>query len=241
MLSISDLITWLHLEIGQRDKLLLILASLDSPSQVKDMKERAENAGFRFPTTWNPSSTLARSKGLAIRTSKGWEITEIGKQHLRNIGVTKISAAAVQVATDLREELLLIKDTQTQSYVEETIRCYEAGLYRSAIVMSWIGAVAVLHKFVCENYLAAFNREAKRVNSKWKSANATHDFANMKEADFLDRIASLHIIDKNVKTELKNCLNRRNSCSHPNSLKVRANTAAHHLEVLILNVFNEFH
>ncbi len=241
MLSTSDLKSWLHRDLGQRDKLLLILASLDSPCQVKDIKETAENAGFRFPRTWNPSSSLGRSKGLAIRTPKGWEITDVGKQHLRNRGVTKISAAAIQVATDLREVLLDIREIETHSYVEETVHCYEAGLYRSAIVMSWIGAVAVLQKYVYENYLVDFNKEAKRVNSKWKDANTTDDFANMKEAEFLDRIATLSIIGKNVKTELKNCLNLRNSCGHPNSLQVRANTVAHHLEVLLLNVFKVFH
>ena len=178
---------------------------------------------------------------MAIRTPTGWEITDVGKQHLRNMGVTKISAAAIQVATDLREVLLDIRDIETHSYVEETVRCYEAGLYRSAIVMSWIGAVAVLQKYVYENYLADFNKEAKLVNSKWKDANTTDDFANMKEVEFLDRIATLSIIGKNVKTELKNCLNLRNSCGHPNSLEVRVNTAAHHLEVLLLNVFKVFH
>ena len=33
---------------------------------------------------------------------------------------------------------------------------------------------------------------------------------------------------------------RRNGCSHPNSLKIGANTAAHHIEILLLNVFQKF-
>jgi hypothetical protein len=189
---------------------------------------------------WNLSASLGRSKGQAIRTPEGWEITEAGKQHLRNLGVTKISPAAVQVATDLRAELPKISNDDTRLFVEEAIKCYEAELYRSAIVMSWLAAVDVLHRFVHQKYLAEFNAEAKRVDSRWKYAKTTDDLGRMAEADFLDRIAGISVVGKNVKKELKDCLDRRNGCGHPNSLKVGANTAAHHIEILLLNIFKAF-
>lgn len=240
MLSPSDLKTWLHRDLPQRDKLLLILASQDNPCQVKEMKEVAKKAGLRTPSNWNPSATLGRSKGLAIRTPEGWEITDSGKQHLRNLGVTKISPAAVQVALDLRAELQNITDDDTRSFVEEAIKCHEAELYRSAIVMSWLGSVDLLHNHVLENHLKRFNAEAKRIDTKWKDARTKDDLGRMKEADFLDRIVGLSIIGKNVKKELKDCLDRRNGCGHPNSLKIGPNTVAHHIEILILNVFQKF-
>ncbi len=240
MLSSSDLKTWLHRDLSQLDKLLLILASLDEPCQVKDMKERATVAGFRVPKGWNPSAPLGRAKGLAIRAPKGWEITDAGKQHLRNLGVNKISPAAVQVAIDLRQELPKIKDENTRAFVEEAIKCHEAELYRSAIVMSWLAAVDVLHNHVRAKHLKAFNAEAKRVDTRWKDAKTTDDLGRMGEADFLDRITTLSIIGKNVKKELKECLGRRNGCGHPNSLKIGANTVAHHIEILLLNVFKVF-
>lgn len=240
MLSSSDLKTWLHRDLGQRDQLLLILASLDAPCQISDIKVQAREAGFRVPKTWNPSSTLGRSRGFAINTPNGWEITETGKQHLRNLGVTKISPAVVQVATDLREELSNITNDLTCSFVEEAIKCYEVELYRSAIVMSWIGAVAVLQNHVLTKCLAEFNTDAKRVDSKWKEAKTTDDLGRMREADFLDRIETLSVIGKSVKNELKQCLDRRNGCGHPNSLKIHANTTTHHIEVLLLNVYKVF-
>ena len=146
----------------------------------------------------------------------------------------------MQVATDLREELSNISDPPTRAFVEEAIKCYELELYRSAIVMSWIGAVAVLYNHVHANHLSKFNAEAKRVDAKWKDALTTDDLTRMREANFLDRIAALSIIGNDVKRVLKNCLNRRNSCGHPNSLRIRANTVAHHIEVLLLNVFKRF-
>ena len=213
---------------------------MDESCQVKDMKDRAKEAGFRLPATWNPSVSLDRSKGLAIRTPQGWEITDAGKQHLRNLGITKNSPAAVQVAIEFHADLPNIKDEDTRSFVEEAIKCYEAELYRSAIVMSWIGAVAILHNFIHAKHLKTFNSEAKRVDPKWKEAKTKDDLGKMKESQFLDRIATLSLIGDDVKKALKNCLVLRNSCGHPNSLHISANTAAHHIEILLLNVFKTF-
>jgi hypothetical protein len=238
LLSLSELKSWLHRDLSQRDKLLLLLASLGKPCQIKDLKELAQRAGLRVSAGWNLSASLGRSKGLAIRTPQGWEITEAGKQHLRNLGVTKISPAAVQVATDLRAELSKISNDDTRIFVEEAIKCYEAELYRSAIVMSWLAAVDVLHGFVRQKFLTEFNAEAKRVDSRWKDAKTTDDLGRMAEADFLDRIVAISVVGKNVKKE--DCLDRRNGCGHPNSLRVGANTAAHHIEILLLNIFKVF-
>ena len=240
MLDCGDLKTWLHRDFAQRDKLLITLASFDAPCQIKDIAERAKMAGFRIPRTWNPSNSLRRSKGMAIRTPKGWEITETGKQRLRKLGISKISAAAVQTAIDLRQELSNIGNSDTRSFVEEAITCYELELYRSAIVMSWVGAISVLYGHVHANHLARFNAEARRVDSKWKDAITMDDLTRMREADFLDRITALSIVGRDVKKALKNCLTRRNSCGHPNSLRIRANTVAHQVEVLLLNVFTRF-
>lgn len=146
LLSKDDLKIWLHRKLSRRDKLLLVLATCDKPCQVKDIRSRAKEAGFQVPTTWNPSASLRNSQGLAIRVQEGWEITDVGRQHLRNLGVTKVSPAAVCVATELRAELLHIRNDEIRSFVEEAIKCYEAELYRSAIVMSWIGAVAILQR-----------------------------------------------------------------------------------------------
>ena len=205
-----------------------------------DMKGRAIDAGFNVWTKWNISSSLNRSKGLAIRTPEGWEISDRGKQHLRELGVTNISPAVDQVAIDLRAMIQYIKDEKTRSFVEEAIKCYEFGLYRAAVIMAWVGAVAVLYNHVYTNYLGAFNAEAQRVNSKWKAAKTTDDLSRMGEADFLDRIAAISIIGKDVKRELTSCLGRRNGCSHPNSLEISTNTVASHIEVLLLNVFKKF-
>lgn len=240
MLQDNDLKTWLHKKLSQEDKLLLILSTFDEPCQIAKLKDKASHAGLRIPTTWNPSRTLGRSDGRAIRTPQGWEITDTGRQHLRELGVASANPVVVQVATDLRAEMKTISNKDTQAFAEEAIKCYEAGLYRSAIVMSWLAAVDVLHKEVHANHLKAFNAEAKRTNAKWKTAKTTDDIGRMNEAEFLERIAAISVIGKNVKTELKNCLDRRNGCGHPNSFQIGSHTVAAHIEVLIMNVFSKF-
>lgn len=241
MLDINDLKSWLHKkDFAINDKLLMILSSLEPPAQVKDINQQAKNVGFRIPPKTNISSLLSRTNGLAIRTPEGWELTDSGVGHLIQLGISTLSPASIQVAVDLRKELDGISDATTKSFAEEAIKCHEAGLYRSAIVMSWMTAIDILHKHIHANHLADFNKEAKRINANWRPAKSTDDLGKMKESDFLDRLSTMSVIGKNVKKELKDCLDRRNACGHPNSLKIGPNTVAHHLEILLLNVYQVF-
>jgi hypothetical protein len=239
LLRSDELKEWLQKELTKLDKSLLILATQESPIGISRLCELAEIAGFREIKKWNVSAVLGASKGKAIRTT-GWELTEAGKIHLRNLGVSSVSPAAMQVAVDLRNHLVKVSEAQTREFVEEAIRCHEAALYRSAIVMSWLGAMDVLQKHVHANYLASFNAEAFRVNVKWKVAVSQDDIGKMGEGDFLDRMESLSIIGKNVKAQLKVCLDLRNGCGHPNSLIVSVNKSAAHIETLLQNVFEKF-
>ena len=240
MNSPIDLKAWLHRDISRLDKLLAVLATFEEPCQVRKIVLRAAEGGMRVPKNWNISDILGRSRGLAVRTSDGWEITTAGLNNLRELGVLSPNAAALDIAASLRSELSKIKGSTTRAFVSEAIKCYESNLYRSAIVMSWLAAVQVLQKYVVTHHLDSFNAEARRVNMRWKNARTTDDIGLMREAEFLDRMSAISIIGKNVKAELKACLDRRNSCGHPNSLRIGPNTVTHHIEVLVLNVFEPF-
>jgi hypothetical protein len=240
LLNPQELKEWLHRDLKQLPKLLLILATFEKPCSLADVRERAGSAGFKIPKGWNPSSTLSKSKGLAIRLPEGWELTDSGRSYLRNLGIETLSPAAVKVASDLRQHLDKIGNATTRAFAEEAIKCHEAQLFRSAIVMSWVAAVDVLHREVVKNHLTAFNAEAKNADSKWKTAVNTDGIGRMNEAAFLDRIVAIGMIGKNQKDELAKALKLRNGCGHPNSLKVGPNTVASHLELLLLNVFEHF-
>ena len=239
MLKAQDLKEWLHRDWTQLDKLLLILATFEVPTKVADLRRRAATAGLRMNDSWNPASSLGRSKGFAIRVPEGWELTESGRAHLRNLGVASLSPAAVKVAADLRAHLHKIQNATTKAFVEEAIKCHEAQLNRSAIVMSWLSAVDLLYRVVVKRHLSTFNINAKSFSAKWKEAKSEDDLGRMGESDFLDRIAAIGVIGKNQKTELKKALDLRNGCGHPNSLKIGPNVVAAHLELLLLNVFEK--
>lgn len=237
MLEASTLKDWLHRDYNRLDKLLIVLATFDAPCSIESIRARSISAGLRLPKSANISSVLLRSGGLAIRLPAGWELSRAGKDHLRNLGISSLSAAALQADASLRAHLGNITVETTRQFVEEAIKCFEAKLYRSAIVMSWIAAVDVLYREVVANHLSAFNAESSRVNAKWRVATNEDGLSRMGEADFLDRLAAINVIGKNTKTELVNALNLRNGCGHPNSLRVGPNNVASHLETLILNVF----
>ena len=237
--NIDALKIWLHKNIDSTNKLLLCLACLNKPASLDDIRKISIQAGFKIPASWNMSSLLSRTKGKAIRTPKGWELTPSGFQSLDECGVS-VNAGTPKISSGLRTHLEKIKNNETRTFVEEAILCYEYGLFRSAIVMSWISALDGLYNYILENRLTEFNAEARRIDTKWKTAQNRDDLTRMKEADFLDRISSISIIGKNVKEELQNCLKLRNGCGHPNSLKVGQHKTSSHIETLLQNVFEKF-
>jgi len=138
----------------------------------------------------------------------------------------------------LRNHLAGVSDPLTESFVTEAITCYEMGLHKAAVVLSWVGAVSILQEYIIQNKLAEFNAEARRRNLKWKDAKTRDDFGRMKEYDFLQILEGISVIGKSVKQELEKRLQLRNACGHPSSLRISDNTVAAHIEVLILNVFS---
>src|SRR5207245_865629 len=133
-----------------------------------------------------------------------------------------------------------LSDPETITFLQEAIACLEAGLKRAAVVLSWVGAMSVLYKFVVVNHLTAFNAEALRRDGKWRVASSADGLARMKEHDFLDTLEAIGVIGKNVKQELLTSLSLRNACGHPNSLLIGENRVAAHIEVLVLNVFAKY-
>ena len=242
MLDTGALKNLLHQSgFSQTDKLLLCAAcEVDTPKSVAAIKEIAKKSGFRLVDRWNVSTILSRSGGLAIRTDKGWELTTSGKARVAQLAGAAITSFSPKVASSLRSHLSSISSSETVAFLEEAIRCYETKLYRSAVVLSWVGAISILYDYVVLHKLTEFNAEAIKRNVKWKAAITKDDLANMKEHDFLQVLQSISVIGKSVKDELEGCLKFRNGCGHPNSLKIGESRVSGHLETLVLNVFSKF-
>ncbi len=228
-------------EYSKLEKVLMCLAvNVETPKQIKNIKELAVSSGLRIAKNWNISQFLGGSNGLAIRADEGWELTSDGRRRVAEIVGPSASSSIPIIASSLRQHLPGITDEKTKEFVEEAIECYEANHLRAAVVLSWVGAISLLYKNVVDNHLTDFNTEAKRRDAKWKNARNSDDLAMMREINFLNIIDHLSIIGKNVKQELENCLKLRNSCGHPNTLKIGESRVASHMEILVLNVFSVF-
>ena len=227
--------------LSRHDQILILLVVDDlAPKQVAALKLLGRELGLRKVQEWNISSVLSRYAERAVRVPAGWEITEAGLERLHALGISTQSKNLVNVAHELRTHAASLKDDTTRSFLGEALSCYEAGNLRAAVVLSWVGAVWVLQQVVFSGHLADFNTEAIRRDAKFRPIKAADDFGRMQERDFLQIIASLSIVGKNVKQQLEQRLDLRNAAGHPNALVIGANVAAAHIETLLDNVFLRF-
>jgi hypothetical protein len=230
-------------QLANRDQLIVLLAIEPVEAlSVEKIKSRSVNAGLPKLAKKNISDMLAKSNGFVARTTAGWEIQQAGITRVRELAqAAHVNLVVTHSSQSLRGHAGTISDSLTQSIVDEAIYCFEARQYRAAVVFSWAGAVALLHKHVFSKKLVEFNAEAIRRDAKWRTAKQQDDLGRMKEHDFLDVCEAIGVIGKNVKQILQNeCLMLRNACGHPNSASIAENSVAAHIEKLIKNVFSRF-
>ena len=228
-------------KISNVNKTLVCLAAAPlEPKSIDQIRKIAVDHGLRSAQRWNISQNLASAKTYAINTKAGWELTRAGKERVAAVIAPHASSVVMTTVLGLRQHLPSIHNSATRSFVEEAIKCYEAKLYRAAIITSWVGAIAVLYDKILSSHLTLFNAEASKRDPKWRVAKTADDLSRIKEHDFLQILPALSFIGKNVKDELEGCLKLRNGCGHPNSLVVGEHKASAHLETLIQNVFSKF-
>jgi hypothetical protein len=133
-----------------------------------------------------------------------------------------------------------LSEPHIRSFVLEAVNCLRGGHLRAGVVLSWIGAIAVLQDYVASKYLAEFNNDAKASGLLKRDARSVSDFSKIKEADFLDSAERIGVLSNAVKKELKVCLDRRNNCGHPNDYVVTETAVAAHIESLIVHVFERY-
>lgn len=206
------------------------------------IKQTAKKAGLNDSVLKNISSYLKkiRAAGFIIKTVDGWELSENGIDKINSIVGQKDNSPKVKVSDSLRGHLISITNAHTRNFVSDAIKCFECDCFRAAVVLSWVGAISLLYDYVFANKLSDFDKEALRRDSKWKKVKSIDDFSRMKEYDFLQILASISVIGKNVKTELESCLKLRNGCGHPNTLKIGELRVSAHIEILILNIFSKY-
>jgi len=230
-----------HIAKTRNDKAIVALGALSASSAVKNIQIKLGKLGEPSAKRWNLSAVLSATGGRAVRTADGWELTALGRTELLKLAAEHEPASALKKPADLLRKLLpTLGNAEVRAFIEEAIGCVEYSLLKAGVVFTWVGAVAVLHDHIVTKHLAAFNADAKSIDPKWRPAKNADGLTVMKESDFLDTLVRIGVIGKNVKTELKQCLDLRNSCGHPNSLKIGEAKVQSHIETLVLNVFQKF-
>jgi hypothetical protein len=221
--------------------LLILFYEKNRPKKIKEIIKIGKDIGLKDIGKWNVSNYLRRAKGKAILTPGGWELSPaVHSDFISEIG----NPEKVSIVSGVRKHLAKIKNRQILEFIEEAISCFENDQNRAAVVLSWVGAVAILYEHILKNSLTDFNVDASRRYSgrgeKWKYAKTVDDLGEMKEFEFLEVLRTISVIGKSEKDVLNSCLKLRNGCGHPNSLKIGPKKVEAHLEDLILNVYSKF-
>ena len=218
--------------------LLCVAAAGAKAAHTATVRKLAIEAGVKGAKKINLAAHLHSAEDKVFKAPQGWELTESGRKYVAGLAAQELSTSpAATEAQSLRTLLPKLKNDDVRAFLTEAVVCAEQSLVRAAVVLSWVGAVALLHDEVTAHHLAAFNTEALKRDRKWKPAKTSDDLSRMKEATFLEVAEALSLFGKSVKQELETCLKLRNSCGHPNSLKIGPNKVAAHLESLALNVY----
>ena len=210
------------------------------PKTVSEIRALAAEAGVRGHRTWNISAALSSLKAKVLRAQSGWELNPAGKAYAQSLREPDAQTVP-EPLLELRKHAESLKNEAVRQFVFEAIACCEQGLHRAAVVLSWVGAVAILYEHVVMNCLEEFNDLALKRDPKWGVAKNADGLARMKEADFLVILENLSVLGKSTKQELEGCLTLRNGCGHPNSLKVSRHRVLAHIEVLADNIYGRFH
>jgi len=222
----------------QLDVLILLLCvdGVDGASTGNLVRLGVE-LGVHKIEQWSISTVLNRGKQYVMRVSKGWKLTNLGKERALTLCGEQRSLKCVSGLTSYVEGL---PECATKRFLVEAVTCYEAGCMRAAMIMAWVGAMSVLYEHVLSNHLSAFNEAAAKRNPKSKAAATYDDLANMRESDFLEVACSASVIGQSVKKDLAACLDFRNGCSHPNTLIVLPSRVESFMETLFVNVYQRY-
>jgi hypothetical protein len=230
-------------DLSKTDKLLAVL--LDEAAPAKSNKEiRRICTDLQFPVS--PSDVRSHlQQPLHQRkitySEKRWCLTDFGRVYLGRKGLLPDSySLVVNPEEAIRIHIGQIKNPARQQFLWEAVQCLEEKLYRSAIVMSWLGAMAILNDFVVKNELERFNIQGAFQDPLWQNVSSVDDLSRLKEVDFLQIIGMMGLIEEAVEKQLNECLRRRNRCGRPNAYQINRQVVAQHIEILVLNVYAKF-
>lgn len=200
---------------------------------------------------------LASPSWLASHMSKGVSnkpkrfVKRDGGYRLENKRKETIAALLGDGTPDAQTSAALSRlETQVppgtkRDFLHETIKCFNAGANRAAIVMCWNLAAHHLQEYIIADTTrhAAFDAVlAKNTDKRVKITAITKqdDFTEMSEAKFLEFCRESKIITGTIFNRLKGRLDERNGAAHPSGIVIKPKAAEVYIEDLVDNVLLKY-
>ena len=133
----------------------------------------------------------------------------------------------------LKSQLKKLNNDEEEQYLQESIQCLESGAYRAGIIFIWNFAIRNIHHRLLKHSINSLNQAIGRHTNNSKRVTNVDDFAYIKESVVLKVAVDLGEFDKNQKKILDDCLDIRNSCSHPGKYKPTQIKAKSYIEDMI--------
>jgi hypothetical protein len=226
------------------DKVLIVMAAFDAPSQVGAIRRAGVEAGLREMPRWNISKALSDAGTKVRKLPSGWQLTEAGWDHLRTLGLTSRSPIVGGTAKSLRALIDSVADAQRREFLGDALLCFDKGASRPAVVYSWVGATWILQQHIFMHLLDAFNAAGiaryNKTTQSFRSIKTIESFGRLQDADLLQIMEDVGAIGKSLHKQLSDRLDLRNGAGHPNTMVVDEHTCAAHIHFLIENVYKKF-
>ena len=160
MLTLEQLKQAVHQRnISKTDVTLLCVAAGGGKSvSTSDAKKLAISSGVRRAAQINFSAHLHSAEDKVFKVPDGWELTDKGRKYVAGLAAVQLTESpAAAEAQSLRALLPKLKNADARAFLAEAIVCAEQSLFRAAVVLSWVGAMALLHDHVIAKHLSAMN------------------------------------------------------------------------------------
>jgi hypothetical protein len=145
------------------------------------------------------------------------------------------------ISSSLRSLLPKIVSLQQRTFLEECIKCFEIGAFRSSIVMSWLLTLDVIFEYIIKLKTIEFNA-AIQSHGKYKKLIIVkkEDLNDIKESDFIELLRVSKIASNDIRKILDEKLNFRNTCAHPNTIIIKDSKAISFIEDIVENVLLKY-
>jgi len=146
------------------------------------------------------------------------------------------SKSKQKISLSLRKLITKINSKEEANFLEEAINCYEIKSYRASILMTWLLVMSHLQNHILTKKISDFNSSLRLQNLRINTITKIDDFSELKETKFIEICRSASIISKDIRKILDEKLGIRNTCAHPNDIKISESKATSFIEDLVENV-----